>query len=210
MRNVRGAAPRARLELTFVLVALVAHFVLTRAVGIRGLDVIPICLCVLVYAFWRGRDANVRNEWGTRRAGARACALDSLWLLGIGAAVAVAIGWFRELLVVDTHLLWTLLAYPIWGIAQQFLVLSLCAHNLDALGCPRPLLLAFAAIGFACVHFTNPPLVAATAVLGPWCAVLFFRHRNLWPLGIAHGVLGALFYRWVLGVDVVAALFTSR
>lgn len=72
------------------------------------------------------------------------------------------------------------------------------------------MLLAFAAIGFASVHFTNPPLVAATAVLGPWCAVLFFRHRNLVPLGIAHGLLGALFHRWVLGVDVVAVPFTPR
>jgi hypothetical protein len=36
------------------------------------------------------------------------------------------------------------------------------------------------------------------------------RRRNLWPLGIAHGVLGALFYRWVLGVDVCNLLFTPR
>jgi uncharacterized protein len=124
--------------------------------------------------------------------------------------VCAGIGAYRGLLIVDLHLLATVVLYPIWGIAQQFLVLSLFAHNLDRIGWPRRRVLLIAALGFACVHITNPPLVGATLVLGTWCTLLFFRHRNLWPLGIAHGVLGALFYRWVLGVDVVAAMFTRR
>ena len=100
-----GRAPRARLELTGVAAAIVVHFVLTRGLGIRGLDIVPISLCVLGYACWRGRDPEVRAEWGTRRGGLRACAGDTLWLLGLGIAVAFAIGWYRHLLVVDLHLL---------------------------------------------------------------------------------------------------------
>jgi len=31
---------------------------------------------------------------------------------------------------------------------------------------------------------------------------LYFRYRNLWPLGVLHGWLGAFFYLWVLGRDM--------
>jgi uncharacterized protein len=78
----------------------------------------------------------------------------------------------------------------------------LLAHNLDLLGMPRSLVLALTALGFAAVHIPDWALCTATGMLGLVIAFLFFRHRNLWPLGIAHGVLGALFYRWVLGRDV--------
>jgi len=201
---------RAKLEVAAVLLAMVVHFVLTRAVGIRGLDIVPISVCVLAYVWQRGRDAAVRADWGTRRSGFVACLRATVPLLGLGLLVCGSIGWYRGFLAADLHLLVTLLLYPIWGIAQQFLVLALFAHNLDRLALPRTAVMAIAAVGFASVHVTNPPLVPATLVLGAWCTWLFFRHRNLWPLGIAHGVLGALFYRWVLGVDVVAVLFTAR
>jgi hypothetical protein len=201
---------RAWLELTAVLAAMVLHFVLTRVVGIRGLDIVPISVCVAVYAVVRGRSREVRAEWGTRRAGFGACLRGTVPLLLLGTAVCLLIGLYRGFVAVDLHLLVTVLLYPLWGVAQQFLVLSLFARNLDALGVPRAAVLAVAALGFACVHAPNWPQVAATLVLGAWCAHLFFAHRNLWPLGLAHGVLGALFYRWVLGTDVVDALFTHR
>jgi hypothetical protein len=201
---------RARLEIAAVMLALALHFALTRGLGVRGLDVVPITVGVLLYAFVRGRDAAVRADWGTRRAGFGACARATSLLLLVGALFCAAVGWQRGFLAADLHLLITLLLYPLWGIAQQFLVLSLFAHNLDRLHLPRPAVLAIAAIGFACVHVPNWQLVGATAVLGPVCTLLFFRHRNLWPLGLAHGWLGALFYRWVLGVDVCVAMFTQR
>lgn len=201
---------RPWLELAAVAAAALLHFVLTRVVGIRGLDIVPIVLAVLAYTLVRGRAREVRAAWGTRCEGFAACLRGTLPLYLLGVAVCLAIGLARGTVAVDLHLGATLLLYPLWGVAQQFLVLSLCAHNLDQLGVPRRLLLAIAAVGFACVHVPHWPQVGATFVLGGWCTWLFFRHRNLWPLGLAHGLLGALFYRWVLGVDVVEALFTHR
>ncbi|MCC7397890.1 MAG: CPBP family intramembrane metalloprotease [Planctomycetes bacterium] len=201
---------REHFEIAGVLLALLLHFVLTRVVGIRGLDVIPLTLLVLGYALWRGRAAEARAAWGTRAGGLRECFVASGALFAFGAAVCAGIGWQRGHLAVDLHLAITLLLYPLWGIAQQFLVLALFANGLDRLGLPRAAVLAVATLGFGAAHVPNWQLVAATLVLGAWCTVLFFRHRNLWPLGLAHGVLGALFYRWVLGVDVCVAMFTPR
>lgn len=201
---------RPWLEIAAVMAAMVLHFLLTRVLAIRGLDIAPITIGVAFYAWHRGRRADVRAEWGTHRAGFGDCLRATVPLFAFGTAFCATIGGVRGFLHADAHLLATLLFYPLWGVAQQFLVLSLFAHNLDRLGAPRPAVLAIAGVGFSLVHTPNWALVAATFVLGPWCAWLFFRHRNLWPLGLAHGVLGALFYRWVLGVDVVAALFTHR
>ncbi|MBL8751545.1 MAG: hypothetical protein JNK78_20495 [Planctomycetes bacterium] len=201
---------RAGFEIGLVVAAIVLHFVLTRVVGIRGLDIVPITLGVLAYALVVGRDPAARAGWGTRREGFAACLHDAVPLFVVGAGTCAAIGAVRGFLVVDASLLLTVVLYPAWGIAQQFLVLGLFAHGLDRIGLSRAIVLAVAGAGFAAVHVPNWSLVAATAVLGPWCAVLFFRHRNLWPLGVAHGVLGALFYRWALGVDVCAVLFTPR
>lgn len=119
------------------------------------------------------------------------------------------IGAARGTLVLDAHLLPLLVLYPLWGLVQQVLVLGLLVHNALALGAPRPAAVALAAAGFAAVHAPDWTLCAATALLGLINAVLFFRYRNVWPLALLHGWLGALFYRWVLARDVWAELLRA-
>jgi hypothetical protein len=201
---------RPWLEIAFVLCAAAIHYLLTWVVGVHGLDIAPISLCCLAYAIWRGRDPEARANWGIRRAGLRACSRDAARLAAVGVAFCAAWGLARGTFVVDLHLVLPLSFYPIWGLAQQFLVLGLFAHNLDALGMSRPLVVCITTLGFTAVHIPNWPLCAATGVLGLAVTVLFFRHRNLWPLGIAHGLLGAFFYRWVLARDVWLELLQPR
>jgi hypothetical protein len=201
---------RPWLEITGVVSAAALHFVLTWIVGVHGLDIVPIGVCCLAYAIHRGRNAEARASWGLRREGLRACSRAAAWLVAAGAVFCAAWGISHGTFVVDLHLALPLLLYPLWGLAQQFLVLGLFAHNLNALGVPRAAVLVLTAAGFAAVHAPDWPLCAATAVLGIAIARLFFAHRNLWPLGLAHGLLGAVFYRWVLGRDVWLELFQSR
>ena len=201
---------RPWLEIAFVLCAAALHYLLTWVVGVHGLDIAPIGLGCLAYAIHRGRDPQARADWGIRRAGLRACSRDAAWLVAVGVAFCALWGRAHGTFVIDWHLVLPLTFYPLWGLAQQFLVLGLLAHNLDALGVPRPLVIAVTALGFTGVHIPNWPLCAATAVLGLVIAVLFFAHRCLWPLGIAHGLLGAVYYRWVLGRDVWLELLQPR
>ena len=42
----------------------------------------------------------------------------------------------------------------------------------------------------------------ATAALEMAVIPLYWRFCNLWPLGVLHGWLGALFYLWVLNTDM--------
>jgi hypothetical protein len=201
---------RRGIEIALVMVAVALHEVLTFGLGVHGLDIAPTGAVTIGYGCWRGRDAAVRAEWGVRAAGFRACARDAALLTGCGAAVCAVIGAARGTLAVDWHLVVLCLVYPLWGLVQQFLVLSLLAANLLALGLSRGVVVAAATAGFTIVHAPNWPLAAASAVLGFACTWLFLRHRNLWPLGVAHGVLAVLFYRWVLARDSFVELWQTR
>lgn len=207
-----GFAPtdrRPTAEIVAVLLAAGIHFAATKWLAVAGLDIAVIGGAFVTYAAVRLRRAEVRAAWGVQRRGLAACARAALAWFVRGVFAMAAVGWARGTLVLDLHLLPLLLLYPLWGFVQQVLVLGLVAANLDRLGVARGIVLASAALGFAAVHLPDWPLCAATAMLGLLNAALFFRHRNVWPLALLHGWLGALFYRWVLARDPWAELLAA-
>ena len=106
---------------------------------------------------------------------------------------------------------WTLLVlavtYPLWGLAQQLLVQGLVVGNLAKLPrlAQRPWIAAcVGGLLFGAVHWPFPELMVATTLMGTVFGLIYLRYRNLWPLGLAHGWLGALFFLWVMDKDPVA------
>ncbi len=100
---------------------------------------------------------------------------------------------------------WAVLAlYPLWGLAQQFLLQALLARNL------RPFLGAgvvpAAAALFSLAHAPDLPLMGLTFAAGLAWTWLYRRRPNLWVLGMWHGVLGAAAWYGVLGRDAWSAL----
>jgi len=96
--------------------------------------------------------------------------------------------------------------YPLWGLAQQFALQALITRNLRTLVPRLPFRVLAASAVFSASHFPNFRLMALTLVVGCVFVWVFERHRNLWPLGILHGLLGALAYYLVLGQDPGAAI----
>ena len=99
--------------------------------------------------------------------------------------------------------------YPLWGWIQQFLIQALVVRNLERhrfFSHPFCLVPASAVL-FALVHAPYVPLMLATFGLGLAFTPIYLRWRNLWPLGLYHGWLGALFYVWVLGRDPLLEAF---
>jgi membrane protease YdiL (CAAX protease family) len=66
---------------------------------------------------------------------------------------------------------------------------------------PTWVVVAIAAALFGAIHLPDLPLTAATTALGAILTPIYLRWRNVWPLGVGHGLLGALFYVEVLGRD---------
>jgi len=100
------------------------------------------------------------------------------------------------------HFYLLFLLYPIWGIIQQFMFQSFLQARLLRLGCGKASIL-IAAVVFAFAHWPSKKLVPAAFLAGLFFSFTFFKHRNIIPIGIAHGILGALFYQFILGKDVL-------
>jgi membrane protease YdiL (CAAX protease family) len=120
----------------------------------------------------------------------------SLWIAGAALLIAVIA------VVVAAHLhtlrlpdgplafLGTYCAYSLWSAVQQFLLQSFFLLRFLRL-IPGPRLAALAtAILFALAHMPSAFLVPLTFVWGLLACLLFLHYRNLYPLALAHAILG--------------------
>jgi membrane protease YdiL (CAAX protease family) len=122
--------------------------------------------------------------------------LKSLWIVGVAlllSALAIFLaGRMHTLhrLHGPTPILLHGWGYIVWSIMQQFLLQSYFLLRLSRLlpGKIAPILAA-AAI-FSLAHLPNPILTPITLVWGVIACVLFLRYRNIYTLGIAHGIMG--------------------
>jgi membrane protease YdiL (CAAX protease family) len=123
--------------------------------------------------------------------------LSSLWILiaAIGlalvsVAIASKIGTLHPLYKGDyTHIA----GYVLWTIYQQFLLQDYFMDRLLRLMRSESAAMSLAGTLFAAAHLPNLVLTAATLVWGILSCALFRRHRNIWALGLAQGVLGLCF-----------------
>lgn len=80
--------------------------------------------------------------------------------------------------------------YAVWSGVQQFLLQCFFLSRLLRI-LPNQRHAAFGAAGlFALAHLPNPVLVVLTIVWGSLACLIFLRYRNLYPLAIAHAILG--------------------
>jgi len=94
-----------------------------------------------------------------------------------------------------------MILYPVWGLGQQFALQALITRNLrDAVPRLWPRLMA-ASVLFSASHFPNYWLMGLTLVAGIAFSWNYERYRNIWAVGIVHGILGAAAYYIVLGHD---------
>ncbi|HEU4387829.1 MAG TPA: CPBP family glutamic-type intramembrane protease [Blastocatellia bacterium] len=123
--------------------------------------------------------------------------------------MAVAYGLAHGRTTPPASFFWLALLYPIWGLAQQFVLCPLLYQNLNTLKLGRILATAASAVLFGLAHapdWTLCGLTAASAVI--WVRV-YDRWPNLWCQGVSHGLLGALAYSYILGRDPWAELVTN-
>jgi membrane protease YdiL (CAAX protease family) len=120
----------------------------------------------------------------------------SLWIAGAalvlaGAAVVVAARMHTLLLPGGPFtFVGTYIAYAIWTGLQQFLLQGFFLLRLLRVIPNQRLAALAAAVLFAAAHVPNPILVPATLIWGFVACLLFLRYRNLYPLTIAHAILG--------------------
>lgn len=196
---------RTILEVSAVLLTVILHFGCYGVTALRPWFVAAAMLGWGSYVAVRlRRDPEAKATWGLSRTNlgrsVRALSLPTLAVIGGMAGFAA----WQGSLSVSLELLLLVALYPVWGVLQQFLLQSIFADNLGRLGPfqDRPWLVVLSVSAlFGAIHWPYPALMVATAVMGLVFTPLFFRHRQIWTLGVLHGVLGGLFYCWVLGQE---------
>ncbi len=113
----------------------------------------------------------------------------SLFLAAIAVAAATRLHTLRHPIGPRGWLL-TFGGYAVWSFAQQFMLqgyfLFRLLHILE-----RRESSALAAAGmFAAAHLPNPVLTPMTLVWGACACFVFLRFRNVYPLAMAHAILG--------------------
>jgi membrane protease YdiL (CAAX protease family) len=80
--------------------------------------------------------------------------------------------------------------YALWSFVQQLLLQDFFLRRLRLL-LPSAGLAVFAAAAiFSIAHIPSPVLTTVTFIMGLAACLLFLRYRNLYPLAIAHVILG--------------------
>jgi membrane protease YdiL (CAAX protease family) len=80
--------------------------------------------------------------------------------------------------------------YALWSFVQQLLLQDFFLRRLRLL-LPSAGLAAFTAAAiFSIAHLPSPVLTTVTFIMGLAACLLFLRYRNLYPLAIAHAILG--------------------
>ncbi len=121
------------------------------------------------------------------------CALWVVWAALLVAGVACAVAAHLHTLRLLGGPAWVLKnywAYALWAAVQQFLLQCYFLARLRRL-LPSDAAATAAAAGiFALAHVPNPILAPITLLWGLASCMLFLRYRNLYPLALAHAVLG--------------------
>jgi hypothetical protein len=122
--------------------------------------------------------------------------LRSVWvvaLAGIFSATAISVAVRLHTLRAPhgfAHWVLTFGGYTVWSFVQQFLLQGYFLFRLLRL-LPRREWAAVAAAGiFAAAHLPNPILTTVTLVWGTVACFVFLRFRNVYPLMLAHAILG--------------------
>ena len=189
------------LEIAAVILTAAFHFVFYHLLPARGPFIVVTTLAWSTYFISRIRSSpeSIRS-FGLSTQGLRQSAIAASVILVVGIGICLAIGLSRGTVRFVPQMVILALLYPIWGLVQQLLVQAMVVRNLNPV-LSLPLVVAIAAVLFGLVHLPDTELALATALLGGIFTVMYVRWRNVWALGICHGLLGVFFYFWVLGRD---------
>lgn len=191
------------MELTFIVAVGFGYVAFRKTLAFRAEFIVTIGVAAALYIVFLGVSGlRTPADFGLRGDNLGRA---SLWtaLLFVGSLLfLLGYGWTRGA-ALPSHFFYTLGLYPLWGILQQLVFQGFVLENLRRIGAGWASI-PLAALFYALVHWPSPFMLWATGVAGLGFSTLYWFHRNVIPLGVAHGLLGACLFYLYLGRDPFA------
>lgn len=198
-------------EITATLATGIGKLIFMHVFDLRFPFIVGVITFWSLYVTYRiQKNRQLLEYWGLTFKSFRATFLELLPIAALTIAVFFGIGYYFQTNIISWHILPVLLLYPIWGIVQQFLTLSLFGKNvkdLEGQNLPLIAVILLTSVLFAIVHFPYPYLIAGTFLLALVYTTLYFKGRNLIVMGVYHGWLAAFFFYVVLARDPLMETF---
>ncbi|MDD4227351.1 MAG: CPBP family glutamic-type intramembrane protease [Mariniphaga sp.] len=165
---------------------------------------------VYIYKRYRGNRL-ILQKWGFRK---KHFNPTFLFLLPFALLMVTVIVWYgisNHAVFLNWHFIPVFVFYPVWGIIQQFMMVTMVAGNLHSITTikrSKIQLFLLTSVLFACVHYPSLPLMIFTFFMELLFLIAFFKWKNLWPLGLFHGWIASFLLFIVLDRDLWIELWS--
>jgi len=190
---------RHKIELTAAILTGILKIVCVELFDLKAAFIFTAIFGWLGYLGFRAyQNKSIFNDWGLTSKHFKSSFLASTIFACLAIIIMLIVAIQKGSLTFTWHFIPLLLLYPIWGLIQQLLVQNLVASNLKTLGAKNWLIVLASSSMFALAHVPYPILTLATFIMGIVFTIFYLKWRNIWALGLYHGILGVFLYFWVL------------
>ena len=195
------------IEVLIFLVFVVVYVLFRKEISGKYYFIIPaVVLCGLSLRRDYRVDKDVLKTYGIRTDNLKEATRWSVAFFVPMALAILAIFPFTDNPKPPAYFYYTIFLYPLWGLAQQFMFQSFFHSRLLKLG-TAPWSIFICALVFTFVHVNSENLLIFALIGGLFFSYSFYRCPNILPLGIIHGILGAMIYYLLLGKDPLKHFF---
>lgn len=181
------------LELFFITIVAVFYVIFRKSLAFRSEFIVPIIVVAGIYITLLGAfKLRTLSDFGITTKNLKKTTVITAFVFIGPLLFLIGYGIFNGAYF-PSHFFYTLILYPIWGIIQQLVFQGFILENFDRLGL-RYYAIPLAAMAYAFVHWPSSFMLWATGIAGLGFSWIYYFNRNIIPIGIAHGILGACLY----------------
>jgi hypothetical protein len=193
-------------EILAVLLTGVLKFLLMGIFDYRAFYIGLTCLFWLIYVFRRYQgDHTILRTWGFQRDNFKQSVLFLLPFAILSYSGIMVYGILNHVKILNFNVIPILFLYPVFGLVQQFMMLGLIAGNLASMRNPalkKYQIILITSVLFSLVHFPSVFLMIFTFFMELIFIITYLKWRNLWSLGLYHGITGCLLLFYVMERDL--------
>jgi len=193
-------------ELLAVLLTGLLKFIFIDWFNLRVFYIGITCLFWISYVYKRYQSDNtILKSWGFQINNFRSSFFLLLPFFVLCCTGITLYGLYNHTDILNWHVIPILFLYPVWGLFQQFILISLIAGNLKELRnikFKNYQIILLTSFLFSLVHYPSVFLMIFTFFMEMVFITVYFKWRNIWSPGLYHGLIACLLLFYVLERDL--------